>query len=112
MPIPYLADGDYDQMVTSLKLLPRMKLENLVQGHGESILRGEVGKAVRSNIQYLSAIRRHVRKAARRRDPKPFLDKLDIQDCGKSRILMNGIAEELHARNLIALYNHWYGQSD
>ncbi len=111
MPIPYLADGDYEQMVASLKSLPRMKLENLVQGHGESVLRGEVGKAVRLNLQYLSAIRRHVRKAARRRDPMPFLKKLDIEDCGKSRILMNGIAEELHTRNLIALYNQWYGAS-
>lgn len=107
MPIPYLADGDYEQMLTSLKAIPRMKLENLVQGHGESVLRGEVAHAVRSNLQYLSAIRRHVRKAARRRDPNSYLQQVDIEECGKSRILMNGLAEQLHARNLVALYRQW-----
>ncbi|HEX9675967.1 MAG TPA: MBL fold metallo-hydrolase [Anaerolineales bacterium] len=107
MPIPYLADGDYEQMLTSLKAIPRMKLENLVQGHGESVLRGEVANAVRSNLQYLSAIRRHVRRAARLRDPEAYLLEVDIEECGKSRILMNGLAEQLHSRNLVALYRQW-----
>jgi glyoxylase-like metal-dependent hydrolase (beta-lactamase superfamily II) len=107
MPIPYLADGDYEHMLTSLKAIPRMKLENLVQGHGESVLRGEVANAVRSNLQYLSAIRRHVRRAARLRDPEAYLLEVDIEDCGKSRILMNGLAEQLHSRNLVALYRLW-----
>lgn len=107
MPIPYLADGDYEQMLVSLKAIPRMKLENLVQGHGESVLRGEVANAVRSNLQYLSAIRRHVRKAARRRDPESYLEQVDIEECGKSRILMNGLAEQLHNRNMVALFRQW-----
>jgi len=107
MPIPYLADGDYEHMLTSLKAIPRMKLENLVQGHGESVLRGEVANAVRSNLQYLSAIRRHVRRAARLRDPEAYLLEVDIEECGKSRILMNGLAEQLHSRNLVALYRLW-----
>jgi len=104
MPVPYLADGDYDLMIASLKSIPRMKLENLVQGHGESILRGEVSSRVRSNLSYLAAIRRHVQAAARRKDPFAYLDKVGIEDCGKSRILLNGLAEELHKRNLLALY--------
>ncbi|MEK6587469.1 MAG: MBL fold metallo-hydrolase [Chloroflexota bacterium] len=112
MPVPYLADGDYDQMVASLKSIPRMKLENLVQGHGESVLRGEVNAAVRSNLSYLAAIRRHVRKAARLRDPEAYLRQIDVEDCGKSRILMNGLAPELHTRNLLALLRQWYEPSD
>lgn len=112
MPVPYLADGDYDQMVASLKSIPRMKLENLVQGHGESVLRGEVNAAVRSNLSYLTAIRRHVRKAARLRDPEAYLRQIDVEDCGKSRILMNGLAPELHTRNLLALLRQWYEPSD
>ena len=110
MPLPYVADGDYDQMVASLKSIPRMKLENLVQGHGESVLRGEVGTSVRANLSYLAAIRRHVRKAARLRDPQGYLDTVNIEDCGKGRILLNGLAEELHRRNLVALYSKWYGE--
>ncbi|MFQ5921590.1 MAG: MBL fold metallo-hydrolase [Anaerolineales bacterium] len=109
MPVPYLADGDYDIMVASLKSIPRMKLENLVQGHGESILRGEVGTAVRTNLSYLAAVRRHVQTASRRKDPFGYLGKIGIEDCGKSRILMNGLAEDLHERNLIALYQMLFG---
>ncbi len=109
MPVPYLADGDYELMVASLKSIPGMKLENLVQGHGESILRGEVGTAVRANLSYLAAVRRHVQTASRRKDFLGYLEKIGIEDCGKSRILMNGIAEDLHERNLIALYQMRFG---
>jgi len=109
MPIPYLADGDYDLMVASLKSIPRMKLENLVQGHGESVLRGEVGTAVRGNLSYLAAVRRHVQTASRRKDPWAYLKKIGIEECGKSRILMSGLAEDLHERNLISLYHMRFG---
>lgn len=108
MPLPYLADGDYDLMVASLKSIPRLKLENLVPGHGESVLRGEVSPTVRSNLSYMTAIRKHVRKASRRKEPFEYLDTIDIEDCGKSRILMNGIAPRLHANNLRALHTAWY----
>jgi len=109
MPVPYVADGDYDQMVASLKSIPKMKLENLVQGHGESVLRGEVSSTVRANLSYLAAIRRHVRTASRRKDPAGYLENIGIEDCGKSRILLNGLAEDLHRRNLTALYEKWFG---
>jgi cyclase len=109
MPIPYLVDGDYDVMVANLKQIPRMKLENLVQGHGEVILRGEVPGVVRENLSYLAALRRHVITASRRRDPEGYLAKVDVESCGKSRILLNGLAEELHMRNLRSLHQRWYG---
>ncbi len=103
MPLPYLVDGDFDIMIENLKRIPQMNLENLVQGHGEVILRGEVGSAVKDNLDYLACIRRHVKIALRRRDPEGYLAKIDVESCGKSRILLNGLAEELHLRNLIAL---------
>jgi cyclase len=108
MPIPYLVDGDYEQMVESLKRIPRMKLENLVQGHGEVILRGEVSPTVRHNLKYLNTIRKHVRQAYRRKDFMSYLEDIDVQACGKSRILLGGLAEDLHQRNLLALFKHWY----
>jgi len=103
MPLPYIVDGDFDVMIESLKRIPQMPLENLVQGHGEVILRGEVGSVVQDNLDYLATIRRHVKKAARRRDPEGYLAKIDVESCGKSRILLNGLAEDLHMRNLYAL---------
>ena len=103
MPLPYVVDGDFDVMVETLKRIPQMNLENLVQGHGDVILRGEVGSSVKENLDYLATIRRHAKKAARRRDPEGYLAKIDVESCGKSRILLNGLAEELHMRNLYAL---------
>ncbi|MEW6568434.1 MAG: MBL fold metallo-hydrolase [Chloroflexota bacterium] len=104
MPLPYLVDGDYEAAIASLKRIPRLKLENLVQGHGEVILRGEIQNAVRANLHYLANLRRHAHKAAHRRDGEAYLAGIDVEECGKSRILLGGLAEELHRRNLVALY--------
>ena len=104
MPIPYLIDGDLDAMAESLKKIPLLKLENLVQGHGEIILRGEIPIAAKLNINYMSVVLRHAKKALRRKNPEEYLASIDVESCGKNRILLNGLAEELHRRNLIALY--------
>ena len=109
MPIPYVVDGDFDTMIENLKKIPDMKLENLIQGHGEVVLRGEVQTKVTNNIDYLNNLRRHVRKASRRREPEEYLRSIDVESCGKSRILLNGLAEELHTSNLLGLYQQWYG---
>jgi glyoxylase-like metal-dependent hydrolase (beta-lactamase superfamily II) len=105
MPIPYLIDGDLDAMVESLKKIPNLKLENLVQGHGEIILRGEIPVAAKLNINYISVVVRHAKKALRRKNPEEYLANIDVESCGKNRILLNGLAEELHRRNLIAVYH-------
>lgn len=110
MPIPYLVDGDIDEIITSLKKISKMGLENVVQGHGDIVLRGEIEGAVKDNLAYLSAIRKAVRKSSRRKYPMDLLDEIDIESCGKSRVLIGGLAEELHQRNLRALYNQLYGE--
>ncbi|NIM92330.1 MAG: MBL fold metallo-hydrolase [Anaerolineales bacterium] len=104
MPVPYILDGDIDLMNETLKSLAKFKLENLVQGHGEVILRGEVQNAVKNNLNYLAIIRKHAKIALRRKDPDGYLNGIDVESCGKSRILLNGLAEELHRRNLFGLY--------
>ena len=111
MPVPTIVDGDYDQALASLKRIPRLKLENMVQGHGEVVLRGEINNGVRSNLNYLASIRRHARKAARRRDPEAYLASIDIEECGKSRILLNGLAPSLHSRNMLAIYRALQSES-
>jgi glyoxylase-like metal-dependent hydrolase (beta-lactamase superfamily II) len=105
MPVPYLIDGDIGTMIESMKRIPKMKLENLVQGHGEVVLRGEIPDVVKANISYLNMISGHAKKALRRRYPEEYLASIDVESCGKNRILLNGLAEELHRRNLIALYS-------
>jgi cyclase len=109
MPLPYLVHGDLENMLASLKRIPRMKLENLIQGHGEVVLRGEIVNAVRSNLHYLTSLRSQVKKASRRKDPLAYLAEVDVEACGKSRILLNGLAGELHQRNLTVLHQQMFG---
>lgn len=104
MPLPYVVDGNLDELVTSIKKIGKMGLENIVQGHGDIILRGEIEASVKENLAYLSAIRKHVRVALKRKAPLEYLDEVGIEDCGKSRVYLGGLAEQLHQRNLRALY--------
>jgi glyoxylase-like metal-dependent hydrolase (beta-lactamase superfamily II) len=110
MPIPYIVDGDYDQMVSSLNKIKSLSLENVVQGHGDVVLRGEIETAIEDHLDYLSTIRKIVRRAARRKYPGDMLETVDVESCGKSRVLLGGLAEELHQRNLKALYQQLYGE--
>jgi hypothetical protein len=95
-------------MTDSLKHITKMKLESLVQGHGDVILRGEVSTVAKENLSYLKCLAKGVRKAGRRKDPVDILYDVDIEECGKSRILLNGLAEELHRRNQEALLVEFY----
>lgn len=110
MPLPYIVDGNIDDTVTSLKKISKMGLENVVPGHGDIVLRGEIDGAVKENLFYLSAIRKAVHKASRRKYPQEILSQIGVEDCGKSRVLIGGLAEELHKRNLRALYYQVYGE--
>ncbi len=106
MPIPYIVDGNADDIAASIKRISRMGLENIVQGHGDIILRGEIEAAVKENLNYISAIKKAVRTAARRKDPLEYLKEVKIEDCGKSRVNLGGLAVQLHERNLRALLYH------
>jgi glyoxylase-like metal-dependent hydrolase (beta-lactamase superfamily II) len=106
MPLPFIVDGNLDQYVQSLQHFATMGLENIIQGHGNIILRGEIEDKVRENIMYLTALQKAVRTARRRKNPIEILDSIGVETCGKSRILLGGLAGELHKRNLRALYYH------
>jgi cyclase len=110
MPLPYIVDGNIDDTIISLKKISKMGLENVVPGHGDIILRGEIDGGVKDNLAYLSALRKAVRKAARRKYPQEVLSEIGVEDCGKSRVLIGGLAEELHRRNLSALFYQLYGE--
>jgi len=110
MPLPYIVDGNIDDLTTSLKKVSKMGLENIVQGHGDIILRGEIDGYIKENLAYLSAIRKAVRRSAKRKYPMDLLEEVSVDACGKSRVLIGGLAEELHRRNLRALYRQIYGE--
>jgi cyclase len=103
MPLPYIVDGNVDDIIDSMKRIGQMGLENIVQGHGDIILRGEIEAAIKENLNYISAIKKAVRTATRRKEPLEYLEGVSVEDCGKSRVYLGGLAVSLHERNLRAL---------
>jgi cyclase len=100
MPIPFFVDGSYDDFLTSLEHLRNGGFEHIVQGHGEIILRGEVEEKIESDITYLHQLRQRVDAALTK---EQSLDAIDVEACGKSRILLNGTLPQLHRQNVYAL---------
>jgi cyclase len=112
MPLPYVVDGNLDENVATIKKIGRMGLENIIQGHGDIILRGEIEAAVKENLAYLAAIRKAAKTASRRRAPEEFLETVKIEDCGKSRVYLGGLAQTLHERNLKVLVAQMQDEED
>ena len=104
MPLPYIVDGDADDITTSIRKISRMGLENIIQGHGDIVLRGEIDAAVKENLLYLTNIRKVAKTATRRREAEDYMDENGVEACGKSRVYLGGLAKELHIRNLRSLY--------
>ncbi len=110
MSLPYVVDGNIDDMLASIKRIGRMGLENIIQGHGDIILRGEIDAAVKENLNYLNNIKKAVKSAGKRKDVDEYLDAITIEGCGKSRVYLGGLAETLHRRNLRSLYRQINGE--
>jgi cyclase len=105
MPVPYVVDGDPNAFVESLGKIRSLSLENIVQGHGEVILRGEISETLDSSARYLEAIQSKVAKALAAQKPREAMREITIESCGKSRIPLNGLVQQLHTANLYSLYD-------
>ena len=110
MPVPFIVDGSIEDTEESMRQVAKMGLENIVQGHGDIILRGEIEQVVKGNLDYLNEVQKVVRKANRRKYPLDLLEESSIEECGKQRVLLGGLAESLHQGNLIALFKQMYGE--
>lgn len=104
MPVPYFVAGDRQQFRESLHRVLDYPLESVVQGHGEVLLRGEVPKAVRASLDYLDLIEEKVQQVVDTGQKPNVLDKITIDQCGRSRIPLNGLVQDLHRINLHTLY--------
>lgn len=105
MPVPTFFDGSYRHLVRSLRAIMEMDPTNVVQGHGEVILRGEVEAILKDDLNYLEAIRQKVEGIIAQGQPKEMVDEISIESCGKSRIPLNGLVADLHRANLRRLYD-------
>ncbi len=109
MPLPIIADGDIDDLIRSLQAIPPLGLENVVPGHGDVVLRGEIDDAIRSNLKYLEALRKKVEALVKKGRPREAAREISIESCGKSRIPLNGLVVQLHTANCLALYDRLKG---
>jgi len=107
MPVPYIVGGKPEALADSLAALRTLPTEGIVQGHGRVLLRGEVQEALDSSIAYLENIDRIARDKAETNAPRQDLLAIDIEDCGKSRIPLNGLVKRLHQANLLYLYDKY-----
>ncbi len=110
MPVPYFVWGDRHEFKKSLDFLRRYNLDSIVQGHGEVLLRGEIPGAIESSIRYLEVLERKVAELVEKGASKKVLNKLTIDKCGKSRIPLNGLVQDLHRANVEFLYDELSGE--
>jgi glyoxylase-like metal-dependent hydrolase (beta-lactamase superfamily II) len=104
MPLPYFGWGNREDFITSLQSLLEFSMDSVVQGHGEVLLRGEIGEAIQSSIEYLNVIYDRVKQVVDAGKGIEVLSQINIESCGKSRIPLNGLVQDLHQANLYTLY--------
>ena len=110
MPVPSIVDGDLETLKVSLAKVAELPIENLVQGHGEVILRGEVQDVIKASLKYLDTIESKVAKAIKSGKGAESLYQVSIESCGLSRIPLNGLVQQIHTANLLALYDRMASQ--
>jgi cyclase len=104
MPIPFFRDGSWEDHVATLESLKDRGFESVVQGHGEVILRGEVQEKIQDDLAYLYSLRERVGAIVERGAGPEALGDIAIEACGKSRIPLNGLVQQLHMSNARMLY--------
>ena len=110
MPIPYFVDGSFDDFTRSLTRLLERDYENIVQGHGDIILRGEVSEKIASDLEYMRLLDEAVRSAMDK-GLEDIEDRVSLGQCGKSHVLLNGIVQQLHQHNIRALVSEIQDES-
>jgi glyoxylase-like metal-dependent hydrolase (beta-lactamase superfamily II) len=105
MPVPYIFWGDRALLQETLRQVKEMNLENIVEGHGEVLLKGEIDETLDSAIGYLDCIQDKVKaKLATRTSKERLLNEISLESCGYSPIALDGLVKQLHRSNLQRVY--------
>jgi cyclase len=104
-PVPLLVRGDGEDMTRSLRMLRPLGLENIVQGHGDVLLRGEVDETIDASIRYIRCVERRVREFIESGRSRADLKEIEIETCGRSRIPLGGLVQRFHVANLQSEYD-------
>jgi len=105
MPVPSIVDGRPDAFRRSLRKIKELDIENIVQGHGEVILVGEVNKAIGASLHYLDSIEERVTRAIETGEPRDALRGDNIESTGLSRLPLHGQVQQIHVANVLSLYD-------
>jgi len=105
MPVPSIVDGDLDSFRRSLKRIKKLEIDNMVQGHGEVILVGEVEAAIDASLHYLDTIEQKVVLALESEGGREALRTDSIESTGLSRLPLHGQVQQIHVANLLALHD-------
>ncbi|MHB8133270.1 MAG: MBL fold metallo-hydrolase [Anaerolineaceae bacterium] len=111
LPIPYFVNGDIEALIATLSSFTDLGLENIVQGHGDIILRGEIEETIQSNINYLKNLQKFVRKALKNKYPLRAAAEIDVVECGKDRVMLGGLGDSLHTNNVRWLLSQYAAES-
>jgi len=105
MPIPYIAWGDREELLRSLRRVRGLALDSIVQGHGEVLLRGEIKETIDRSITYLEDIYGRVAEKVKAGASERELTKIKLEDYyAEPELILHGLAYELHRANLLKLY--------
>ena len=105
MPLPYIFWGDREVLQNTLRAIKEMNLENIVQGHGEVLLKGEIDETLDASISYLDCIFDKVKaKLSTRTSKERLVNEITLESCGFSPIALDGLVKQLHRSNLLRVY--------
>jgi cyclase len=105
MPLPYIFWGDRVTQQETLKAIKDMNLENIVQGHGEVLLKGEIDETLDQGVAYLDMIYDKVKaKLTTRTSKERLVNEITLESCGYSPIALDGLVKQLHRSNLLRVY--------
>jgi cyclase len=105
MPLPYIFWGDRAALQETLRMIKEINLENIVQGHGEVLLKGEIDETLDASIAYLDCIYEKVKaKLATRTSKERLVNEITLESCGGSPIALDGLVKQLHRSNLLRIY--------
>ena len=105
LPVPYFgADGSPEALRASLERVREIAPEHIVQGHGETLLRGEISETLERHLAYLDCIEGRVAELVESGAGAAALQGISIESCGESPIPLDGLVRRLHHANLLALY--------
>ncbi|HEX7594079.1 MAG TPA: MBL fold metallo-hydrolase [Anaerolineae bacterium] len=105
MPLPYIFWGDRVVLQETLRSIKEMNLENIVQGHGEVLLKGEIDETLDTSTAYLDCIYEKVKaKLSTRTSKERLINEITLESCGFSPIALDGLVKQLHRSNLLRVY--------